>query len=209
MRLRKASRVRVLSVAFAFFMGAYPTLALAEEAAAEPGQCASVATGIAGTLIGGSTGEERYPYSGTAAVFRAEYAYCAIRHLELGAGLEYLWASDWHAFVPQALVRGYIGPSTREDEFGLHVHAGAAIVALPYGSVIGGQSVELVQPLAHDDLLVGPLLSGGIDYRHWFDQHFAFQLSLDIGASWSSPKKPGDDHDLLESSVSIGVVMGW
>jgi hypothetical protein len=176
---------------------------------AQPRHCASASLGFVGTFIGGSTSEYHYPYSSEAADLRGDYRYCAVRHLELGAGLEYFWASNWHAFFPQLLVRGYLGPATREYEFGLHARGGAALIALPYGSVIGGQAVELVRPLAHDDLLVGPSLSGGIDFRYWIDRHFGFELSLDLGIAWTSPKQPEDDHDLIAASASAGGVMGW
>jgi hypothetical protein len=208
MRLRKPSSIRLAAALLPLSIAAIPRQAHAQEPVSAPRHCASVALGYAGTYIGGSTGENHYPYAGSAADLRADYSYCAIPHFELGAGLDYYWASNWHGFVPALILRGYLGPSTRKYELGLHVRGGVALVTLPYGSAIGGTAVQLVGP-PHDELLVGPSLTGGLDFRSWVGAHIAFVLSLDVGVAPTSQEQSGGDHDLLTASASIGVVAGW
>lgn len=208
MRCRSLARLALLTLCLTAVLCVLPRRAFADTPnVAARRQCASLSLGFAGTYIGGSTSEYHYHYDSMAADLRAEYRYCAWPNIELGAGLGTYVASNWHSFTPAAMVRGYIGPSSRAYGAGLHVRGGATILDLPHGSLDAPTSDS--GPLTQDTIIAGPSVSGGLDYQGWFTEHTAIEMSADAGIAFMPPNAPGGDHDMLAFSLSVGIVAGW
>jgi hypothetical protein len=195
--------------ALPLLIAAHATQARADAPVSVRHHCAEIAVGYAGTYIGGSTGENHYPYADSAVDLRADYRYCGVHHLEIGAGSDFYLASNWHAFAPALLLRGYLGPATRVDEIGLHARGGVAVIALPYGSDLAGQAVQFVPPLAHDQLLVGPYFSGGLDVRHWIGPPVGIEASVDLVLAPTNHAAVNGEGGLLALALSVGAVVGW